>query len=209
VLRSELPYTKAAATLGLALAVLILPAALLHPEPFAKREYSLAVDESWFGRASAQLDLRSLQVDGAPPLRDLAALTRAFVVVDDGEWYEHEITSIAREDQHLRVLLDLEHGWKPRAGGAAWGPRFLRHVRKVEPLPPAYVSGDLALFPEARGVQIELRDLADGVYRVEVWDTWQAGAFQPLELAVSAGVGRVTLPPLRRDVALELVLLAP
>jgi hypothetical protein len=83
------------------------------------------------------------------------------------------------------------------------------HARLIRPLNPAYVSGDIALFPEARDVRLELRDLSDGVYRVEVWDTWQAGAFQPLELVVSAGVGRVTLPPLRRDVALKLVLLAP
>jgi hypothetical protein len=83
------------------------------------------------------------------------------------------------------------------------------HTTPIKPLNPAYVSGDIALFPEARDVALDLRDLSDGVYRVEVWDTWQAAAVQPLEIVVSAGVGRVTLPPLRRDVALKLVLLTP
>lgn len=130
LLRRELPYAKAPVALGLALALLILPSALVRPQPLTSREFSRAENASWFGRADVEVQARLLDAGPTPDLPQMVGLTRLFVVVDDGEWYEHEIESVVQDGDRLTLGVSLSEGWRPRADGLAWGPQFLRHVRK-------------------------------------------------------------------------------
>lgn len=60
-------------------------------------------------------------------------------------------------------------------------------------------------FDVPAGAVVDLGELglADGVYRVELWDTWSSAAPTVLDAVVAGGRGRMELPALVRDVAVK------
>lgn len=123
----------------------------------------------------------TLRVDGAPAL---AAYARA--AADRADlWICGPASSVPYARQDLRLAASA---WRRAAGG-------------FDPL-----AGDPGRqFEVPAGAVLELGPLglADGVYRVEIWDTWSRSAPDVREVAVGGGGGRLVLPALARDVAVK------
>jgi hypothetical protein len=59
------------------------------------------------------------------------------------------------------------------------------------------------IFPPEKGLSLALPEMQDGLYRVELWDTWQGGVSEVREMACVGGVLNVPLPVMTRDLALK------
>lgn len=56
----------------------------------------------------------------------------------------------------------------------------------------------------AEGVEVEIRGLQDGVYRVEFWDTCRGVVVKSMEVQVSNGVARVPVGSVEKDIAIKI-----
>ncbi len=128
--REEFAHAKAITALCVALALLILPSALLHPKPFETREFSQTIDRSWFGSQRVKVHARLTgSMDDDPRLRAFRRVTKAFVTADDAEWFEHDIGDITLSGRDIEFSIPLDAGWLPKDSAQAWGPQFTRHIR--------------------------------------------------------------------------------
>jgi hypothetical protein len=53
------------------------------------------------------------------------------------------------------------------------------------------------------GAEVRLRELPEGDYRIEFWDTWKGGVSRTVEGRAAGGILRIAVPPLERDLAVK------
>jgi hypothetical protein len=58
--------------------------------------------------------------------------------------------------------------------------------------------------PVVEGAEVIVRDMPEGRYRIEYWDTWKGEVFRTLPGTVSGGSLRIAVPPLQRDIAVKI-----
>jgi cellulose synthase/poly-beta-1,6-N-acetylglucosamine synthase-like glycosyltransferase len=126
------------------------------------------------------------QVRGSERLRALASQSKDAAQL----WVYDELVTEAVEN--------------PPWGGMGPTPPGFSDNPAPSALDPKYTSGRPDLFPEQSGAELELEGLLDGDYAVELWDTWRRGEPVTTHAQSRAGLLRLSLPSLTRDVALKI-----
>jgi hypothetical protein len=57
----------------------------------------------------------------------------------------------------------------------------------------------------AENIEIEIKNLQDGLYRVEFWDTYKGTIIKILEVQVVNGVARIGIDIVEKDIAIKIM----
>jgi hypothetical protein len=57
----------------------------------------------------------------------------------------------------------------------------------------------------AENIEIEIKNLQDGLYRVEFWDTYKGTIIKILEVQIVNGVARIGIDIVEKDIAIKIM----